>query len=116
VRGEALSLVIHRQAALRAAGRPGAGGAHRTNEKAGAQRVHGIPVTARDHHVETGRGKIDPRRDRPGSFNDCDPRIIGKHYGKRIWQSLPPMKRTRDEAVAVGFFNAPVSASSMLSE
>jgi ATP-dependent DNA helicase DinG len=34
----------------------------------------------------------------------CDPRLISKHYGKRIWQSLPPFKRTRDEAVAVAFF------------
>jgi ATP-dependent DNA helicase DinG len=34
----------------------------------------------------------------------CDPRIITKHYGKRIWQSLPPMKRTRDEEAAVGVF------------
>jgi len=26
----------------------------------------------------------------------CDSRLITKSYGKRIWQSLPPMKRTRD--------------------
>jgi ATP-dependent DNA helicase DinG len=35
----------------------------------------------------------------------CDPRLISKPYGKRIWQSLPPMKRTRVEAEAVAFFN-----------
>jgi ATP-dependent DNA helicase DinG len=35
----------------------------------------------------------------------CDPRLISKPYGKRIWQSLPPMKRTRAEAEAVAFFN-----------
>jgi ATP-dependent DNA helicase DinG len=34
----------------------------------------------------------------------CDPRLISKHYGKRIWQSLPPFKRTRVEAEAVAFF------------
>ncbi|MFZ2541097.1 MAG: hypothetical protein WAW75_04905, partial [Gallionella sp.] len=34
----------------------------------------------------------------------CDPRLISKPYGKRIWQSLPPMKRTRVEAEAVAFF------------
>jgi len=37
----------------------------------------------------------------------CDPRLITKQYGKRIWQSLPPMKRTRVEAEAVAFFTAP---------
>jgi len=26
----------------------------------------------------------------------CDPRLVSKSYGKQIWQSLPPMKRTRD--------------------
>ena len=36
----------------------------------------------------------------------CDPRLISKPYGKRIWQSLPPMKRTRVEAEAVAFFGA----------
>jgi ATP-dependent DNA helicase DinG len=37
----------------------------------------------------------------------CDPRLITKQYGKRIWQSLPPMKRTRVETEAVAFFNQP---------
>jgi ATP-dependent DNA helicase DinG len=41
----------------------------------------------------------------------CDPRLISKHYGKRIWQSLPPFKRTRNEAEAVSFFAMPRSAS-----
>jgi ATP-dependent DNA helicase DinG len=35
----------------------------------------------------------------------CDPRLITKQYGKRIWQSLPPMKRTRVETEAVAFFS-----------
>jgi ATP-dependent DNA helicase DinG len=26
----------------------------------------------------------------------CDPRLISKGYGRRIWQSLPPFKRTRE--------------------
>jgi ATP-dependent DNA helicase DinG len=32
----------------------------------------------------------------------CDPRMLTKPYGKRVWQSLPPMRRTRvlDEVVA----------------
>jgi hypothetical protein len=28
----------------------------------------------------------------------CDPRVISKPYGRRIWQSLPPFKRTREQA------------------
>jgi ATP-dependent DNA helicase DinG len=41
----------------------------------------------------------------------CDPRLYSKSYGRRILQSLPPMKRTRLEVEAVEFFrvNAPNS-------
>ena len=34
----------------------------------------------------------------------CDPRLITQPYGKRIWQSLPPMKRTRNLAEVERFF------------
>jgi ATP-dependent DNA helicase DinG len=33
----------------------------------------------------------------------CDPRLISKPYGKRIWQSLPSFARTRAEADVVSF-------------
>jgi len=36
----------------------------------------------------------------------CDQRIITKSYGKRIWKSLPPMKRTRDLNDVQNFFLA----------
>ena len=36
----------------------------------------------------------------------CDPRLIDKHYGKTIWRSLPPMRRTRSEDVAVQFLES----------
>ncbi|HMY07430.1 MAG TPA: helicase C-terminal domain-containing protein, partial [Accumulibacter sp.] len=34
----------------------------------------------------------------------CDPRLIGKQYGKRIWRSLPPMRRSRELNEAIEFF------------
>ncbi len=36
-----------------------------------------------------------------------DTRLVDKPYGKRIWQALPPMKRTRDAEEARAFFLAP---------
>ena len=36
----------------------------------------------------------------------CDPRMISKPYGRRVWQSLPPMRRTRDIADVEQFFAA----------
>jgi ATP-dependent DNA helicase DinG len=39
----------------------------------------------------------------------CDPRLISKPYGRRIWQSLPAMRRTRVlEEVTDFFATAPV--------
>jgi len=35
----------------------------------------------------------------------CDPRLISKPYGKRIWQSLPPFKRTRELVDVEAFFS-----------
>jgi len=60
-------------------------------------------------NLKQGAGRlIRDEKDR-GVLMICDPRLISKHYGKRIWQSLPPFKRTRDEAEAVNFFlNAPI--------
>jgi len=54
--------------------------------------------------LKQGAGRLIRDENDKGVLMICDPRIITKHYGKRIWQSLPPMKRTRVEADAVGFF------------
>ncbi len=59
--------------------------------------------------LKQGAGRLIRDEADRGVLMICDPRLISKHYGKRIWQSLPPMKRTREEAVAVGFFQPPAS-------
>jgi ATP-dependent DNA helicase DinG len=41
----------------------------------------------------------------------CDPRVISKPYGKRIWQSLPSFKRTREQEVVLEFFRNKNSSS-----
>ena len=33
----------------------------------------------------------------------CDKRIIEKSYGIKIWKSLPPFKRTRNESAVINF-------------
>jgi len=35
-----------------------------------------------------------------------DPRLVDKPYGKTLWRSLPPMKRTREIADVQDFFGA----------
>ncbi|MXS85481.1 ATP-dependent DNA helicase [Nitrosomonas sp. HPC101] len=47
-------------------------------------------------NLKQGAGRLIRDEYDRGVLMICDPRLITKAYGKRIWQSLPPMKRTRD--------------------
>jgi ATP-dependent DNA helicase DinG len=54
--------------------------------------------------LKQGAGRLIRDEDDRGVLMICDPRLLGKSYGSRIWRSLPPMARTREEAVALEFF------------
>jgi ATP-dependent DNA helicase DinG len=57
-------------------------------------------------NVKQGAGRlIRTERDR-GVLMICDPRMIDKPYGRRVWQSLPPMKRSRDRDEVLAFLAA----------
>ncbi|HRD33815.1 MAG TPA: ATP-dependent DNA helicase [Rhodocyclaceae bacterium] len=57
-------------------------------------------------NMKQGAGRlIRTERDR-GLLCICDPRMVGKPYGKIVWRSLPPMRRTRVEADAVMFLES----------
>ncbi|MCK2094429.1 ATP-dependent DNA helicase [Thauera aromatica] len=62
---------------------------------------HQLPRTVISMKQGAGR-LIRTERDR-GVLCICDPRMIDKSYGKVVWRSLPPMRRTRVEAEAVAF-------------
>lgn len=63
--------------------------------------------------LRQGAGRlIRDERDR-GVLMICDPRLIGKSYGRRIWQSLPPMQRTRDADEVCRFLREIGSGSSI---
>lgn len=47
-------------------------------------------------NVKQGAGRLIRDETDRGVLMICDPRLISKPYGKRIWRSLPPMKRTRE--------------------
>ncbi|MDO9224676.1 MAG: ATP-dependent DNA helicase [Pseudomonadota bacterium] len=53
--------------------------------------------------LKQGAGRLIRRESDHGVLMICDPRLVDKPYGRRIWQALPPMKRTRKEAEAVDF-------------
>jgi len=54
--------------------------------------------------IKQGAGRLIRDETDHGVLMICDPRLITKPYGKRIWRSLPPMRRTREAAEAVAFF------------
>jgi ATP-dependent DNA helicase DinG len=54
--------------------------------------------------MKQGAGRLIRDEDDRGVLMICDPRMLGKPYGKSIWRSLPPMRRTRDAAEVENFF------------
>jgi ATP-dependent DNA helicase DinG len=55
-------------------------------------------------NVKQGAGRLIRDETDRGVLMICDPRLVGKHYGRRIWRSLPPMRRTRALAEVLAFF------------
>ena len=54
--------------------------------------------------LKQGAGRLIRDEADRGVLMICDPRLISKPYGKRIWQSLPSFKRTRELADVEAFF------------
>ena len=54
--------------------------------------------------LKQGAGRLIRTETDRGVLMLCDPRLTDKPYGRRIWQSLPPMKRTRELADVIAFF------------
>jgi ATP-dependent DNA helicase DinG len=54
--------------------------------------------------LKQGAGRLIRDEADSGVLVICDPRLISKPYGRRIWQSLPPFKRTRFFADVQAFF------------
>jgi len=53
--------------------------------------------------LKQGAGRLIRSETDRGVLMICDTRLIDKPYGRRIWQSLPPMKRTRVTQEVVDF-------------
>ena len=56
--------------------------------------------------LKQGAGRLIRDEVDKGVLMICDPRIIQKPYGKRIWKSLPPFKRTRREIDVTDFLKS----------
>ncbi len=56
-------------------------------------------------NLKQGAGRLIRDENDRGVLMICDPRLTTKSYGKQIWQSLPPMKRTRQLSEVEAFFS-----------
>ena len=54
--------------------------------------------------LKQGAGRLIRDETDRGVLMICDTRLVDRPYGRRIWQSLPPMRRTRDVEEVVEFF------------
>jgi ATP-dependent DNA helicase DinG len=56
--------------------------------------------------LKQGAGRLIRDETDRGALMICDPRLVDKPYGKRIWRALPPFRRTRALADVEAFFAA----------
>lgn len=107
VRGEALSLVIIDKLPFAPPDDPVLAARIEALEKKGLNGFmhHQLPEAI--INLKQGAGRLIRDESDRGVLMICDPRLISKPYGRRIWQSLPTFKRTRDANVAYAFFREP---------
>lgn len=104
VRGEALSLVVIDKLPFAPPDDPVLAARIERMKAAGRNAFMEYQLPHAVINVKQGAGRlIRDEKDR-GVLMICDPRMLTKHYGKRVWRSLPPMRRTRDPEEARAFF------------
>lgn len=73
-----------------------------TNKGLSPFAVHQLPQAVIT--LKQGAGRLIRAETDRGVLMICDTRLVDKPYGRRIWQSLPPFKRTREIEVVEAFF------------
>ncbi|KAF1044596.1 MAG: putative ATP-dependent helicase DinG [Herbaspirillum frisingense] len=104
VRGDALSLVIIDKLPFSPPDDPVLAARISEMEKQGLNGFVHHQLPAAIINLKQGAGRLIRDEGDRGVLMICDPRIITKNYGRRIWQSLPPFKRTRELAMVQEFF------------
>lgn len=104
VRGEALSLVVIDKIPFAPPDDPVLSARIEEMKKQGRNAFIEYQLPRAVINVKQGAGRLIRDEADKGVLMICDPRLITKPYGRRVWQSLPPMKRTRELQVVLDFF------------
>jgi len=106
VRGEALSLVVIDKLPFAPPDDPVLSARINAMEKLGKNGFvhHQLPEAI--INLKQGAGRLIRDETDRGVLMLCDPRILSKPYGARVWQSMPPFTRTRELKVVEEFFQS----------
>ena len=106
VRGEALSLVIIDKLPFAPPDDPVLAARINAMERLGKNGFvhHQLPEAI--INLKQGAGRLIRDETDRGVLMLCDPRILSKPYGARVWQSMPPFTRTRELKVVETFFDS----------
>ncbi|MEO6919609.1 MAG: ATP-dependent DNA helicase [Collimonas sp.] len=105
VRGEALSLVIIDKLPFSPPDDPVLAARIEALESKGMNGFMHHQLPAAIINLKQGAGRLIRDESDRGVLMICDPRLISKGYGRRIWQSLPPFKRTRELEAVKAFWH-----------
>lgn len=111
VRGDALSLVIIDKLPFSPPDDPVLAARIEALERKGMNGFMHHQLPAAIINLKQGAGRLIRDETDRGVLMICDPRLIAKPYGKRIWQSLPPFKRTRELDAVRTFFASTVEVA-----
>jgi ATP-dependent DNA helicase DinG len=104
VKGEALSLVVIDKLPFNPPDDPVLAARIEQIDRAGGNAFMEYQVPRAVIALKQGAGRLIRDESDRGVLMICDPRLITKAYGKRIWRALPPFRRSRRQEDAVGFF------------
>ncbi|MFZ1179955.1 MAG: ATP-dependent DNA helicase [Herbaspirillum sp.] len=104
VRGDALSLVIIDKLPFSPPDDPVLAARIAELEKKGLSGFVHHQLPSAIINLKQGAGRLIRDENDRGVLMICDPRLISRGYGRRIWQSLPPFKRTREIGAVENFF------------
>ncbi|MCK6412377.1 MAG: ATP-dependent DNA helicase [Azonexus sp.] len=106
VRGEALSLVVIDKIPFAPPDDPVLSARIEQMKREGRNAFIDYQLPRAVINVKQGAGRLIRDESDRGVLMICDPRLTGKPYGRLVWQSLPPMQRTRELQVVLDFFAA----------
>ncbi len=106
VRGQALSLVIIDKLPFAPPDDPVLAARLDALVRQGRNPFMDYQVPAAVIALKQGAGRLIRDESDRGVLMLCDPRLLTKPYGRRIWQSLPPFRRTRELDEVTRFFDA----------